>query len=55
MEFLQLCLIFCAVGLVLKKPEKENAANIFLIGAMLLMLLVWLAATWQMVLPAGNY
>ena len=55
MEFLQLCLIFGAVGLVLKKPEKENIATTLLVGSMMLMLLVWLAATWQMVLPAGNY
>ena len=55
MEFLQLCLVFLAVGFVLKKPEKETIANMCLLGATLLMFVVWLVATWQMVLPAGNY
>ena len=54
MEFLLFCLIFFTAYLVAFKPHKQRMADICLCASIGMSILIWVIATWGMVVPAGN-
>ncbi len=54
MELLLLSFIFFTACLITFKPEKEKLANRCLGICIAASIAIWLLATWEMLVPAGN-